>query len=398
MSPARGVFVAAGEMTGTLSAELIVGAGHRDPAMVQVYNGDTGDLLYAVQPTPTARQECRSYFWASPSRAPFLILPAMEQPLADPGNDDRPKQAFQVVFAIVAVLAIPAIITLRRFVHPGVLRIDSDNPTPLGYTVSLLLFVVPIVALAWWFARRPDLQFPRKSFWRTIAVLAPLGFVLDLLFGNAFFTFLNKPATLGIGVPSVGGPIPIEEFLFYLAGFMIVLLSYIWADEYWVRAYNVPDYAEAAKGIPRLVQFHLPSVILGVALIAAAAIYKKFFSGSPEGFPWYFTYLTAASLIPSAGFFHTTQPFINWRAFSFTFFFILLISLLWEVTLAIPYGWWGYHQNTMMGLHIGAWSNLPVEAVCVWLAVSYTTVIVYEVIKIWQVLGKRALEAFFGVR
>ena len=112
-------------------------------------------------------------------------------------------------------------------------------------------------------------------------------------------------------------------------------------------------------------------MVLGVALIAAAAIYKKMFSDSPAGFPWYSTYIVAASLIPSAGFFHTTQPFINWRAFSLTFFLILLISLLWEVTLALPYGWWGYRPETMMGVEIGAWSKLPVEAVLVWLAVSY---------------------------
>ena len=133
-------------------------------------------------------------------------------------------------------------------------------------------------------------------------------------------------------------------------------------------------------------------------MIAAAVVFKKVFSGSPEGFPWYFTYLTAVSIVPSAGFFHTAQPFINWRAFSFTFFLILLISLLWEVTLAMPYGWWGYRPATMMGLTIGAWRGLPFEAVCVWLAVSFTTVIIYEVIKIWQALGTGALEAFFGLK
>jgi len=30
------------------------------------------------------------------------------------------------------------------------------------------------------------------------------------------------------------------------------------------------------------------------------------------------------------------------------------------------------------------------------MAVSFTTVIVYEVIKIWKALGRRALSAFFG--
>jgi hypothetical protein len=178
---------------------------------------------------------------------------------------------------------------------------------------------------------------------------------------------------------------------------MLVLLSYIWCDEYWMAAYNVPDYKDAACDIPRIVRFHFASVILGIALITAAIVYRKFFSDGPDGFPWYFVYLVCASLIPSAGFFHTAQRFINWRAFGFTFFLILLISLLWEVTLALPYGWWEYRQRSMTGLYIGAWSNLPIEAPCVWMAVTFTTVITYEVIKIWKALGTRALRAFFGV-
>src|SRR6266545_6189385 len=307
------------------------------------------------------------------------------------------RRAFLVVFAIAAALIIPAALTLRTVVHPVILQATSDNPTPLGYTWSLLLFIIPIGALGWWFASRSDLQFPRKAFWRTIAVLTPLGFLLDLLFGNAFFVFPNKLATLGWGVPALGGAIPIEEFIFYLAGFMLVLLSYIWCDEYWMAAYNVPDYEEAARDIPRIVRFHFASVVLGVILIAAAIVYRKFVSGASDGFPWYFIYLVCASLIPSAGFFYTARLFINWRAFSFTFFLLLLISLLWEVTLALPYGWWEYRTNILIGLHIGAWSGLPLEAVCVWLAVTFTTVIIYEVIKIWKALGTRALEAFFGI-
>jgi hypothetical protein len=306
-------------------------------------------------------------------------------------------KSFYVVFAIAAALIVPAAITLRTVIHPAILQATSDNPTPLGYTWSLGLFVVPIAALAWWFACRPDLKFPRKAFWRTIAVLTPLGFALDLLFGNAFFTFPNKAATFRCEIPALGGPIPIEEFIFYLTGFMLVLLSYIWCDEYWMAAYNVPDYEEAARDIPRIVRFHFASVVLGVVLIAATIAFRKFVSSASEGFPWYFIYLVCASLIPSAGFFYTAQRFINWRAFSFTFFLLLLISLLWEVTLALPYGWWEYRDNILIGLQIGAWSGLPIEAVCVWLAVTFTTVITYEVIKIWKALGIRALGAFFGI-
>jgi hypothetical protein len=308
------------------------------------------------------------------------------------------RRSFYVVFAIAAVLVVPAAIALRTVVHPAILKPTSDNPTPLGYTWSLVLFTIPIAALGWWFAYRPDLRFPRKAFWRTIGVLTPIGFLLDLLFGNTFFIFPNKAATLGFDIPALGGGIPIEEFVFYLTGFMLVLLSYIWCDEYWMAAYNVPDYVATAKGIPRIVRFHLASVVLGVVLIAAAIFYRKLLSGAPDGFPWYFVYLVCASLIPSAGFFHTARSFINWRAFSFTFFLLLLISLLWEATLALPYGWWEYQPRALIGLNIGAWSRLPIEAVCVWLAVTFTTVITYEVIKIWKALGTRALEAFFGIR
>ena len=33
-------------------------------------------------------------------------------------------------------------------------------------------------------------------------------------------------------------------------------------------------------------------------------------------------------------------------------FMVLLISLLWEVTLALPYGWWNFQDEQMIGLRI----------------------------------------------
>ena len=99
------------------------------------------------------------------------------------------RRAFLVVFAIAAALIIPAALTLRTVVHPVILQATSDNPTPLGYTWSLLLFIIPIGALGWWFARRPDLQFPRKAFWRTLAVLTPLGFAARPALWQRFLRF-----------------------------------------------------------------------------------------------------------------------------------------------------------------------------------------------------------------
>jgi hypothetical protein len=75
----------------------------------------------------------------------------------------------------------------------------------------------------------------------------------------------------------------------------------------------------------------------------------------------------------------------------------LLISLLWEATLAVPYQWWDYQPKQMMGLRIGAWAGLPIEAVCVWIAVTYTTVVVFEILRLWQASEKPAKDAFLGL-
>jgi hypothetical protein len=61
--------------------------------------------------------------------------------------------------------------------------------------------------------------------------------------------------------------------------------------------------------------------------------------------PGYFAALVIGGMIPSATFFHAARRFINWRALSLTIFMLLLISVFWEATLAVPYGWWGYRQN-----------------------------------------------------
>jgi hypothetical protein len=50
----------------------------------------------------------------------------------------------------------------------------------------------------------------------------------------------------------------------------------------------------------------------------------------------------------------------------------------------------------MMGLFIGAWSGLPIEEVCVWIAVTYATVIVFEVVKVLLASERSARETLLG--
>jgi len=297
-------------------------------------------------------------------------------------------RAAAVVAYLICIVVVPVALTLNSITTPATLTHSSDNPSPLGYTISLSLFLFPIAALLFWMWRFQRLTFQKKAFLYTLALLAPAGIILDVLFGNTFFVFENHNAVLGINFPAIGGPLPIEEIIFYVSGFATVLLLYVWCDEYWFEKYNVPDYRGESAKVDRILGFHWPSVIIGCGLIVLAVGYKKLLAQSSDGFPWYFTYITVMALIPSMAFYKSASPFINWRAFSFTLFIMVLISLIWESTLALPYQWWGYQERAMMGLFIGAWHNLPLEAVVLWFAVSYATLITYETIKIWLVSGK----------
>jgi uncharacterized membrane protein len=297
---------------------------------------------------------------------------------------------------MLAMIAVPAGITLHTVQVPAVIEISSTDPTPYGYSWSLLLFVVPVAVIGGWLLPSEAVRIPRRAFWRTLWVLVPVGCGLDFFFANRFFVYPNAGATLGIGAPALGGNVPVEEYVFYFTGFLAILLIYVWLSEYWLAAYTVRDYPGEARQIRRLLRFHPASLVAGLGLIATAILYKKLRSPFPEGFPGYFTVLIAGGMIPSASLFPTVRRFINWRAFSLTLFMILLVSIFWEATLAVPYGWWGYQQREMMGLFIGAWAGLPIEAVVVWIAVTYGTTIVYEAVKIWQSSGKPARRAFFG--
>jgi hypothetical protein len=299
---------------------------------------------------------------------------------------------------MLAMIIVPAAITLHSVRSPATLVPTSQNPTPYGYTWSLLLFLIPSAVIAGWFLPSEGLHIPQRAFRWTLIILVPLGCLLDFLFARWFFCYPNSGATLGIPAIALGRPVPIEEYVFYLTGFLTVLLLYVWLGEFWLAAYNVADYRGEARKVLRLLKFHPTSLILAVVLIAGAWIYKKHFA-IPEdraGFPGYFTFLVAGALVPSMSFFPVARRFINWRAFSLTLFFMLLISLLWEATLAVPYNWWNFQHGQMIGLFIGAWSELPIEEVCVWIAVTYATTMVFEVLKVWIASERSAREALWG--
>jgi hypothetical protein len=299
-----------------------------------------------------------------------------------------------IVIAMLAMVVIPAAITLSTVhIAPPVIPLDQSS-TPHGYTVSLLLFLVPIIVIAVWFLPSERLHIPQRAFWWTLVILVPLGCLLDFAFAQWFFEYPNTGATLGIPAPALGKPVPVEEYIFYFTGFVADLLLYVWLGEFWLAAYNMPDYPAEARRVLRLLQFHPISLALAVVLIGSAWLYKKTFALPRDqiGFPGYFIFLVVGALVPAMIFFPVARRFINWRALSLTLFFMVLVSLFWEATLAVPYHWWSFQHRQMVGLFIRGWSGLPVEEVCVWIAVTYATVIVFEVIKVW-LASERSISA-----
>lgn len=293
---------------------------------------------------------------------------------------------FWVLLGMSLLLAIPFAITLKTVKAPRALVTDlAANPTPHGYTWSLSLFIVPTLILALWVSLRRHSPIQKKAFWLTAILLALAGILLDICFGLSFFTFVNKQAVLGLhfwGYSFTDGwhkTLPVEEIAFYVFGILATLLAYVWGDEIWFGAYNADDAPRRNHTLRDFASFHIGSAVIGVLFLAAGFLYKKF-GPHPyhDGSPGYWIFLTAVGITPSILFLPISNPYINWRAFSLAYLFMLLTSLFWEATIAVPYQWWGFQTREMVGLLINGFCSLPVEEPILWLSVTWATVIVYE--------------------
>lgn len=177
--------------------------------------------------------------------------------------------------------------------------------------------------------------------------------------------------------------IPIEEFVFYITGFWFIIFFYVFCDEWYLKRYNVPDetYARYRSRLKSLIFVNMRGIYWAVALFALGVVFKRSFNPTGDFIPGYFTFLLIVAYVPFVVFFRVTRRFINWRAFMFCLILTTLISIVWEVTLAIPRGYWGYQEGAMLGLFIPVWQRLPIEAPTVWIFCSLV-ILVYEFVKI----------------
>lgn len=271
----------------------------------------------------------------------------------------------------------------------GVAPLPAMLCTSCNYTWSLLIFILPIAVILSWFLLSPEeeLRPVRKAFWLTLGLLIPMGVVLNLLFADEFFQYPDRQAVIGLSVPSLDffaidweHPIPLEEFVFYVTGFLAILLVYIWGSETFFSRYLKRLGPGAGASPEAIVRLAAAPLLVTVLLILAAVGLKQLHGG---GFPGYLVYLLALPFLVTTALYKVAAPYVNWRAFSFLLLFILADSLMWEVTLALPGGWWGYRKEQMVGLFIEPWHDLPVEAVLVWVMSALTTVITFEAARVF---------------
>jgi len=276
------------------------------------------------------------------------------------------------------------------------LGLDAANR--LTYFTSLVLWGIPILYLWPVFSMLTASGTGRRR--RALAwaagTIVVLGIVLDFLLGHLTLRFpgCGEPGAdqYVLCLPAVGGRVPLEELLFYAMGPVAIVLVYACADERWLSKYNPADDLLNLK----LIQLS-PRLIIVAAAAAVTALVLWRVNGT---FPTYFAFLSAGALLPAIFLYRTIGNLTNWPAFAVTTLYVILTSIIWEVTLAIPREWWGYQPSGMIGVTIADWSRdgaiFPVEAAVVWIFAPFASILTYEFAKALTHHPRSTRAALFG--
>ena len=267
------------------------------------------------------------------------------------------------LFVLVATFAVP---------------FTLDAYGRLTYFTSLTFWLVPILYL-WPLFRSITARGRgrrRRALRTSVAALLVFGAALDFLVGHITFRFDNCD-TYVYCLRGPCGLVPIEELLFYALAPAAMVLVYACADELWLKLYNPQDDLSKV----RLVEFS-PGSLAGAAGAAALLLVIWRINGT---FPTYLAFLAGLGLLPTLFLYRTVRQFMNWPAFAVTLLYVLVTASVWEVTLALPRGWWGFEPAAMIGVYVNAWSTMfsrfPIEEIGVWLAAPFFTLLTYEFAK-----------------
>ncbi len=345
--------------------------------------------------------------------------------VAPPGSEVD-YHDYQKVLGFIAIWVLAVFLAVFMLTVPALPPVweQSGYRKSLGYTYSLVMLFLPLAFLVYWYFRNRDLLGLRAlmgAMLRIVAFTSLTWILLDIFFANALFSFPDRDAhlhpTLLPGYlwkgecstvwtlwkfPACYFPrsLPIEEVLFYLGGAALLAMMYMWASEDFYSAYTLPkdEYAKQAGKVGPLVHWNGRLILVGVVIAVAGILIKKFGPWHPyhDGWPYYLLAELLIVFIPLSALYTRVHAFTNTRAFVFVTFVHILVSVIWETTLALPLGWWNYQPEATMGIFVQAWSRLAVEACGLWLSVGWASMFIYESTKIKVVTGKSWREVLFG--
>lgn len=316
---------------------------------------------------------------------------------------------WQKVLAFVLVWTTAVVVALSRIRVPNLqvppLWERPDYDLTLGYTYSLALFALPLASLYWWYRlsvkddHHGSLRKLVRAAVKGVAGSAVMLVLFDSLFASLLFTFPDPHAVLGIYFPGFkwdetcssiwqfyqpscyARTIPVEEIAFYIGGAAVLRGMYLWASEDFFALYTMKavDYDAEAKKVPRLLSLNAWLIALVLAILVLGYNVKQQHGG---GLPVYLLLQAIIIAPPFVLLYSRVRPFMNTRALLLVLVLQILVSIIWEVTAANPYGWWGYKPAGMIGLTVPPWSDLPIEACLFWIGAGWSGTFVHEATKI----------------
>jgi len=359
----------------------------------------------------------------------------------EPLDDDEPRARqfarFQGLMVGTVALMVGVFILLAVVERPGVWQPNIKlDPTPYGYSVGMSIYLVPLIAAAYMLRQLKSFALYQKTLlYAVLGMFVPI-LLIDILFvGSSFFHFPNCGAYIGyIGAFDLVDwewephSVPIEDVAFYLLAITCTMAVYVWASLFWFpqaspyfrrgRLYEARAWAYikdwtphisslvvgvifimGAWGLQRLMiescvpgqgfdvleRFCLPDSPSSMTCIDGVAIGSEHVDDAPPPlFPIYWTFLVVTAVVPTLVLGRKVGNLVNWPAFSFTFAVMVLISVILAVTTAVPYRWWSFETDVMIGFFFNAWFGIPIEQAFLYLITPWVSVLWLELVHAWR--------------